>query len=215
MHTTPFIHFLGQLQDQALVLSARWVPVTDEERPIAEGYLQAVYAQEALEYPHQAPAFDAVAARWAAELVYHAAQLLFHRGTVLNELEHYFVPYTGIVDAGAILSADLSLRFVPLLLDKLKELNSEDFLLDLLQKALLPWHYALIGTDWRPALTKDWSELDRNPCLHQLYTDRVIMAQDLELASVPVLYHAILASLGDYIEEAWPSFAIVEPRVPN
>lgn len=214
MHTTPFIHFLGQLQDQALVLSAQWAPVTDAERPIAEGYLRAVYVQETLEYPHQAPAFDAGAARWAAELVYHSAQLLFHRSTVLSELEHYFAPYEGSIDASAILSADLSLRFMPLLLDKLKELNSEDFLLDLLQGCLLPWHYSLVGTTWRPPLAKNWSALEGNPCLAQLYTDKVIIAQDLELASVPILYNGILASLGDYVAEAWESFAVVEPKSP-
>lgn len=33
--TTPFINFLGQLQDQAVVLRAQWSPVRAEERPIA------------------------------------------------------------------------------------------------------------------------------------------------------------------------------------
>ena len=213
MSTTPFVAFLEQLQDQAAQLGSQWMPVESAEHQPAQEHLRVVYHHESTNYPYQVPPFDPKAALWAAALTYHTAQLVFHRQQVISEVEQYFKPYSGAIHAAAVLSADLSLRFLPSLLDQLQALNADDYLVDLLLGILTPWHYSLVGSAWRQPIATDWTALERDACLRQLYADRVIAAEDLELAAVPILYRAIEASLGDYGSQIWPSFGVVQPHL--
>ena len=116
--------------------------------------------------------------------------------------------YTGSKDAGAIVSADLCLRFVPALLHKAKEIDSEDPLIPFLEEMLQEWHFSGIP------VIKEIEKLNfvpilMSPCLLQLYCNRVIASRHLALAKQPKLKKIIAANLGLYAGEWWPDFKIM------
>lgn len=197
---TPFLTFLQELRFETVHLSYQWQPLEPLERGQALAYLEEIYHQESLDFPHQAPPFDAEAAIWAAELLYHAAQAILNRKATLEELTPLFEGYGGEKTAGAILSVDLCLRFVPDLLEKLKLINPDDGLILLLELQLEQWPYSAVGyaTQGLPQ-----QELD-NPCVCQLYVDRIIAHKDTSLLVVPALVQAVKASLGAYQQKIWP-----------
>ena len=113
----------------------------DEENKIIE-FLHQEYLTEQINYPYNPPSFDEAAALWASKTVYIIAQLLLYREQKGEELDMLLPSYTGSKDAGAIVSAALCLRFVPALLHKAQEIDSEDPLIPFLEEMLQKWHFS-------------------------------------------------------------------------
>lgn len=198
---TPFLTFLQELRFETVHLSYHWQALEYSEKGQALAYLQEIYQQESLDYPHQAPPFDAKAALWAAALLYHAAQAILNRKATLEELAPLFDAYSGEKTAGAVLSVDLCLRFLPDLLDKLKVVNPDDGLILLLELQLEQWPYSGVGY-----ASKGWPQQQEleHPCVCQLYADRIIAHKDSHWLAVPALEKAVRASLGAYQQKVWP-----------
>ncbi|MGH1339172.1 MAG: hypothetical protein ACRBFS_23850 [Aureispira sp.] len=197
---TPFLTFIQELRFETVHLSYQWHNVTTEEQQQVSAYLQHHYRQEALNYPHQTPDFDAAAANWAALLLYYAAQAILNRQATLEDIASLFTTYTGAKTPSSVLSVDLSLRFLPSLLDKLKAINPDDGLILLLEQQLEEWPYSAIGY---PIQQLPQQKLD-DPCLLQLYADRIIAKKDTRLLIVPRLLETVRASLGAHQQKIWP-----------
>ena len=197
-----FLNFLQELRFQTIHLSYQWHQVDQDECNRAIAYLLQCYQEEQLNYPYKAPAFDPNAAIWGALLVYYAAQAILNRQATLEEITPLFAAYTGTKTTAAILSVDLSLRFLPNLLEKLKTINPDDGLILLLEQQLAQWPYSAIGyTIAAPALP---AQKIQNPCLRQLYADRIIAKKATQFLPIPWVQQAVRASLGAHQSIIWP-----------
>ena len=176
-------------------------------------FLAKEYADESMEYPFETPVYDGDAAVWAAKVVFNAAQLLLYREQRAEDIAPLFEEFTGKKTAGAMLSADLTLRFLPDILEKVKTIDQEDVLNTLLENILTTWHYS--GIRYRlDAGDLKLDAISGNACLFQLYINRIIAYQNITLARVPVLQEGVKAALGDYGTAFWKTFynEIYEPN---
>jgi len=190
---------------EEVVLYARLLRITEEDEAATLEFLQNEYASECREYPGEAPAFDAGAALWAARTVYIAAQVLLcreHKGADLSSL---LPAYTGTADASALLSADICLRFLPDILQQLQLIDPLDPVNALLTEHLQQWHYSGLVLYETPAET-DLQPVLNNPCLKQLYINRIITSRRKQTALLPGLGPALQNALGIYENVFWPGF---------
>lgn len=175
-----------------------------EDLATATTFLEQEYAREALNFPYTPPPFDAPAALWAAQAIYTAAQLLLARDSMPDELPVLLPDFDGPCQASTILSADLCLRFLPVMITHLRSADVEDPLIPLLEKKLTTWHYSGVNYGL------DISTLDfagyTDPCVHTLYRDRIIHHQHITLARHPVFEPSVRAALGLHGEVLWKKF---------
>jgi hypothetical protein len=192
-------------QFEEVVLYAYLPQIRDFDLREADALLAKEYAMEALEYPSEVPAYDAKAAIWAAKVVFNAAQLLLYREQAVKDILPLFGAYTGRKTPGAILSADLTLRFLPDILEKIKAIDEEDVLNSLLENVLQTWHYSGIQYNLDPA-GLSLTGITDNPCMFQMYINRIIACQNLRLARIPVLQEGVRAAMGNYGATFWKTF---------
>lgn len=166
---------------EELLLHGLLAPALEKDTAELSSFLAEEYATESINYPHTPPPFDPEAALWAAKILYTAAQLLLNRQHEAGDLPKLLPPYPQALTEGAILSADLSLRFLPPIIDQLQRIDPEDPLIPLLENLLLPWHYSGIGHPL-PIEKLNFEPLSGMFCLRQLYIDRVIELKNRALA---------------------------------
>ncbi|MGB0523597.1 MAG: hypothetical protein ACPGJS_11590 [Flammeovirgaceae bacterium] len=165
-------------------------------------YLQLFYESESLNYPYEAPAFDADAALWAAHTVYIACQLILYRENKEADLVQLLPHYPNDISASAILSADVCLRFMPDLISQIAAIDPADALIQLLEVHLTAWHYS--GINYALDLDQlSFTSIQENPCLMQLYTDRIIQFKNQSLAQHAVFNTAVRANLGLFADQLW------------
>jgi MoxR-vWA-beta-propeller ternary system domain bpX4 len=201
-----YLKMLQQLrQQEEIMLYGNMLKITAEEETEAGLFLSTEYEREALEYPFTVPDFDRQAALWGARTVYIAAQLMLYREHKAADLEWLLPPFAGQITAAAFVAADLSLRFLPPVLNHLKWIDPEDSLIPVLENHLHTWHYSGVAYPLEAdKLNLDMLRSDR--CLHQLYVNRVIQHKRLPLAHHPVLKDTILSNLGIFTDECWGDF---------
>lgn len=172
-------------------------------------FLQGEYERERKEHPSGAPAFNADAAMWAALLIYRASQLLLYREQKSILLDALFPPFAGTRDLSAILSADLTLRFIPSVLEQAHNIDPEDALIPILKKFAGEWDYSAIGSNAESPLN-DFQLAGRVPLLLKLYVDRIIAVRDKKLAEHPEVNRQVRIALGLYTNELWNNFDLIK-----
>jgi len=201
-----FLNMVQHLrQHEEVMLFGNILHIDEADAAEAVAYLQEQYRAESLEYPHTAPPFDAAAALWAAKTMNMAAQLLLYRENKPDDLGALFPAFDREIDKASVLSADLCLRFLPDTLRELKIIDSLDPLILILENILHQWHYS--GIHYPLDLSK--VELERNladPCLRQLYLDRIIYYKNISLAQHELFRRHISAALGLYASDYWKEF---------
>jgi hypothetical protein len=180
------------------------IPQIEDKEVIA--FLEDEYEREILNYPFIAPKFDSNAGIWAAKMLFFASQLLLYREHSVADLSNLFPKFYSKIDASIMLSADLSLRFLPQIVLELKRIDSEDALIPILQEHLQMFHYSAIGFDIE-ILNFDF--LNENQCLKQLYMDRIIERRAIKLVSNPEIKMSILESLGNYKSDFWAELDLI------
>lgn len=173
----------------------------NEEKEIID-YLKSEYDYELVSYPYQVPAFDEKAALWSAYVLYFSCQFILHRKQLPEEFEGIFPKYSVVIDASAMLSADLLLRFLPIIIEKLKDIDDEDELIPFLEKLLSPWYYSGIGYDLADS-NKNIASVLNNQCMLQLSVERIIEKQDQVRAINKNIQPYIKANLGIHQESYW------------
>jgi len=196
-------------QQEEVLLFGNLLSVAEQDKQATLAFLQSEYEQEKLNYPYQAPAFDAESAWWAAQIVYVTAQILLYRQHEETELPRLLPDFPLAPIPSRIISVDLTLRFLPDMLLQARHLSPEDALIPLLEAQLMQWHYAGISCHMPPEKL-DFSQISINDCLHQLYTNRIIRYKNVQLASHPVFLPRVLASLGNYVSDFWSEIALVQ-----
>ncbi|MFT3680425.1 MAG: hypothetical protein QM791_09150 [Ferruginibacter sp.] len=192
----------GLRQQEELILYDRMIKFLPDDDQLVTDFLKIEYDAECIGYPYSAPPFNAAAALWSAKVVYTFGQLILTREQPEKELGQ-LLPASGMeVTAGAILSVDLCLRFLPALVQHMQRIDPTDAVLNIARQHLQQWHYSGIGFEL------DIEQINMNPvtdnnCLLQLYADRTITKKDIKKAMLPGLLPVIKASLGIHAAKFW------------
>ena len=204
-------HFLRTIQHlrhyEEMLIFAFQPVIPSEEIRKASSYLQEEYISESLNFPYDPPPFEENAAIWAAKTIYLTGQLIVYRQQNEQELIKQLPEFNQPVTAGSILSADLCLRFLPDLKKILHKFDPDDSIIPILDRILHRFPYTAIGTPLFPNDT-ELVPITTDPCMLQLYTDRVIARNDLKKALHPLIKPSVQAALGNHAAYFWNTFNI-------
>jgi hypothetical protein len=209
-----FLNMIRQLrQHEEVMLYGNLPQITQSDSEQVRTFLEEEYNREACEYPSGIPPFHAEAAIWSAQLVYKTAQLILYRENKPEDLRALLPIFTAEQNASVILSADLCLRFVPVMRQHLHVIDPEDPLLDLLDELFVHWHYS--GISASPDVSKlDFTPIVSSPALLTLYSERIIYYRKTALARHPAFIETIRASLGIHSDSLWKEFKDVITSEP-
>jgi hypothetical protein len=185
-----------------MILYGKLLEFDEEDTALVTEFLQIEYETESLNYPFTAPGFDEAAALWAAKIICSFCQLILYRENKEAELPELLPAYHGKITAGAVLSADLCLRFVPDLIIETKRIDADDPLIELMTATLETWQYPGIGANLDVEKI-DLEIIKSNECLQQLYIDRIIRKKDLQRALLPGILPKIKTAMGMYTSLFW------------
>jgi hypothetical protein len=199
----PFLQTIFHLRkDEDIILYSKLITIHNEELLLVNDLLEDEYRNEKTGYPYTPPEYDSEAALWAAKTLYTIAQLILYREHKETDIASLLPAYSEPITAGAILSADLCLRFLPQIKREARNIDPEDVLLPEINRILETWHYSGIGTDFD--LEKvDYTTVLAEPCLTQLYADRIMLKKDRNLAQLPQWSGHIKASMGIHSRHFW------------
>lgn len=175
-----------------------------QEQPVIH-LLKTTYAEESLGYPFQAPPFHEEAANWSSKILFYTAQLVMYREHDAETLTEIITPFQQEKTASAITTADISLRFLPSLLGYLEKIEVEDALIPLLKDILKEWHYSGLLSTIDLEESQFTAAYD-DPCLLQLYVDRVIEQKQRTIGQLDKLKPLVMSALGNYEQLFWKDF---------
>ena len=200
----PFLQTLHDLlRTGHLTLHGRLPAVPVEELVAGLELLREAYEREAAGYPGTPPEYDLAAAAWSAKTLFHAAQLLLYRTHDAAALTDLFPPFEHARTPGAILTADLCLRYLPSLLRQLELLDVEDELIPVLRRILTRWHYSGLLL-YAPFPDADLTPILADDCLARCYVDRVIATQNMDMGARPELQGNLRGAMGNHASAYWP-----------
>lgn len=179
---------------EEIILFNRISQITPAEENLLLEFLETEYQNECLDYPFTPPTFHPAAALWAARTLYFSAQLLLCRENKEQDLPTLLPAFTGDMNPSVILSADLCLRFLPDVVRQSKDIDVEDRLNTILEAILYDFHYSGIGL-LTPTDTMQWYS---DPCLRQLYLNRVVQRRAAKLAEWPPVKAGLLLNMGNF-----------------
>ncbi|MBM7421591.1 MULTISPECIES: hypothetical protein [Chryseobacterium] len=207
---SPFLDTLFLLRKEgALTIFSDLKTLTKKEENDAEDFFESEFEKERLDFLSDKIPFNKEAAIWAAKILYHSAQLYLIRKDTAKDLEKLIPQYQGEKDVSAILSADLSLRFLPQLLDALQVADSTDPLVKMLENISHQFHYSGIGLDLN--LEKiNWEEELKDKTYRKLYLERIVEKKAYKLAEIPYINQLLIAEFGMYKDIFWRELKIVE-----
>ena len=202
-HTYHFLHTIFELRrHENIILYSKLVTIQDEERLLVNDLLEDEYQNEKSGYPFTPPEYDREAALWAAKTLYTIAQLILYREHKETDLTLLLPAFSGQLTADAILSADLCLRFLPQIKQEARNIDPEDVLLLEINRILETWHYSGIGTDF-DLQKADFTIAIADPCLAQMYADRIILRKDRNMAQLPQWSGHVRANMGLHSRHFW------------
>lgn len=175
-----------------------------EELNEAQLILQKGYEAEQIRFPGTVPTFAAAPALWAAQYLYRAIQFILLRHLDEKTMQEQLLPWSGPIDAEAIVSADLSLQHLPTLFSFAKGLSPSDPLLLELQKTANTWPFSALGIAEADPATEYL--LLSHPALAIAYTDRIIAKRLKTKAQQAHIRPLIAAALGDHAHTLWPNW---------
>jgi hypothetical protein len=207
---SPFLDTLFLLRKEGtLTIFSDLKTLSEKEEKEAEDLFESEFEKERLEFLYDKIPFNKESAIWAAKILYHSAQLYLIRKDTAKDLEKLIPQYQREKDVSAILSADLSLRFLPQLLDALQVADSTDPLVKLLENILHQFHYSGIGSDLD--LEKiNWEEELKDKTYRKLYLERIVEKKAYKLAEIPYINQLLIAEFGMYKDIFWRELKIVE-----
>lgn len=200
-------------QQEEILLFGNLFEIDEPDKQATVAFLKEEYHTEALDYPFHAPEFDAEVALWAAQTVYTAAQILLYRQHNVADLPALLPDFLLDPTPSRVLSADLTLRFLPDMLSQAQYLDPEDAVIPLLETKLIHWHYSGVAAKL-PLEKLDFRYIADNACTYQLYTNRIIQYKNITLASHPAFLSPVLASLGNHTDAFWGELSLLRNQTP-
>ncbi|AZA63156.1 hypothetical protein [Chryseobacterium indoltheticum] len=205
---SPFLDTLFLLRKEGtLTIFSDFKTLSEKEEKEAEDFFESEFEKERLDFLSDKIPFNKEAAIWAAKVLYHSAQLYLIRKDTAKDLEKLIPQYQDEKDVSAILSADLSLRFLPQLLDALQIADSTDPLVKILENILQQFHYSGIGLDLNLE-NINWEEELKNKTYRKLYLERIVEKKAYSLAEIPYINQLLIAEFGMYKDIFWKELKI-------
>ncbi|MFP7657640.1 hypothetical protein [Chryseobacterium proteolyticum] len=126
-NTSPFLDTLFLLRkEECITVFSNIQKISETEEQDAADYFESEFEKERLEFLTDHLEYDKEAAVWAAKVLYYAAQLYLIRENTAKDLDQFISEFRGMKNSGAVLSADLSLRFLPQIIVVLQNLDPDD-----------------------------------------------------------------------------------------
>lgn len=196
-------NFIEDLVTKGVVtVSSEAAPFDEQDLQQAQTALLQYYANDSLNMPGTAPAFHADAAIWAANYLYRAVQLTLLRNLDENAVRALLTPFNGEITAAAVYSADLSLRYLPTVLELAKGLSPDDVLVVLLKQTTKDWPYSSVGMEL--GNDSDINAIMNDASLKYSYIDRIIEARDTNRCNNTQVNDLVAEALGDHAGALWP-----------
>ncbi|MEN4761762.1 hypothetical protein ABEG63_15615 [Chryseobacterium sp. C39-AII1] len=207
---SPFLDTLFMLRkDECITIFTDIQKISKKEEHDAVDYFESEFQKERLEFLSDQISCDKEAAVWAAKVLYHSAQLHLIRKGTGKDLEKLIPKFKGKRDVSSMLSADLSLRFLPQIIIVLQNADPEDALVKMLEDILLQFHYSGIGHDLN--LEKiNWEEELKDKTYRKLYLERIVEKKAYQLAEIPYINQLLIAEFGMYKDIFWRELKIVK-----
>jgi hypothetical protein len=200
---SPFLETLFLLRKEgALTVFSDLKTLSEKDEKEAEDFFESEFEKERLEFLSDQVAFNKEDAIWAGKILYHSAQLYLIRKDTAKDLEKLIPQYQGEKTVSAILSADLSLRFLPQLLVALQVADSTDPLVVILENILNQFHYSAIGLDLNPEKI-NWEKELEDKTYRKLYLERIVEKKAYKLAEIPYVNQLLMAEFGMYKDIFW------------
>ncbi len=200
---SPFLDTLFLLRkEECITIFTDLQEISKKEEEEAADYFESEFEKERLEFLSDQVRCDRGAAVWAAKVLYHSAQLYLIRKDTAKNLEKLIPQFKGKRDVSSILSADLSLRFLPQIISALQNADPEDPLVKMLENILTQFHYSGIG--WELDLEKiSWEEELKDKTYRKLYLERIVEKKSYKLAEIPYINRLLIAEFGLHKDLFW------------
>lgn len=183
--------------------------ISAKEENEAGDYFEAEFEKERLEFLSAEIPFHREAAVWGAKVLYHSTQLYLIRKNTAKDLDKLIPKLKIPADTSSILSADLSLRFLPQIASLLHSADSHDPLIKILEDILTQFHYSAVG--YHLDLEKvNWEKELKNNTYRKLYLERIVEKRAYELAEIPYINKLLMADFGMHKDGYWRDLKIVE-----
>lgn len=206
MTHTFFFDMIKTLREQEeIILYKNILSIHTHEKENVILFLEKEYQSEALDFPFIPPDFHPQAALWAAETVYYAGQFILFRENDAAKMEDYFLDFPFEISPATILSVDLCFRFIPDMLKQLSLIDSDDLLIPILEKHLKVWHFSGVNYPLKIG-ENDWEIIFSNPCLQQLYLNRITTYKNIQLAKLSKINQLLKANFGIFEDTFWANF---------
>lgn len=206
---SPFLDTLFLLrQEECITIFTDLQEISRKEEHDAAEYLETEFEKERLEFLSDTISYDKEAAIWAAKVLYHSAQLYLIRENTAKDLNKLIPPFNGKRDVSAILSADLSLRFVPQIILALQQADPEDRLIKLLENILIHFHYSAVGFDLELG-NISWEEELKDNTYRKLYLEKIVEKKSYQLAEIPYINNLLVAEFGLHKDVFWRELKIM------
>lgn len=206
---SPFLDTIFLLRkNECITLFSDIQMISTKEEQEAEVYFEAEFEKERLEFLSDQLTCNTTAAVWAAKVLYHSAQLYLIRENTANNLESLIPKFKGTRDISSILSADLSLRFLPEVIIALNSVDPEDPLIKMLENILTEFHYSGVGYDL-DLKQVNWEEELKDKTYRKLYLERIVEKRDYQLAEIPFINKLLMAEFGMHKEAFWRELNII------
>ncbi|SEM66034.1 hypothetical protein SAMN05421856_105131 [Chryseobacterium taichungense] len=206
---SPFLDTLFLLrQEECITIFTDLQEISRKEEHDAAEYLETEFEKERLEFLSDTISYDKEAAIWAAKVLYHSAQLYLIRENTAKDLNKLIPPFNGKRDVSAILSADLSLRFVPQIILALQRADPEDRLIKLLENILIRFHYSAVGFDLELG-NISWEEELKDNTYRKLYLEKIVEKKSYQLAEIPYINKLLISEFGLHKDVFWRELKII------
>ncbi|KAA0126181.1 hypothetical protein FY557_18590 [Chryseobacterium sp. SN22] len=200
---SPFLDTLFLLrQEECITIFSDIHDISMKEEENAMDYFQAEFVKERLEFLSDTIVCDPETALWAAKVVYYSAQLHLIRQNTAKDLNKLIPPFKGEREVSTLLSADLSLRFLPQIVSALQMADPEDPLVKMLKSVLKQFHYSAVGSDLELEGI-NWEEELRDKTYRKLYLERIVEKKAYKLAEIPYINQLLIAEFGLYKDIFW------------
>ncbi|KPE50085.1 hypothetical protein [Chryseobacterium indologenes] len=189
-------------KDECITIFTDLYEISKKEEQDAADYFESEFEKERLEFLSDQISCDRETAVWAAKILYYSAQLYLIRKDTEKNLNKLIPPFKGKRNISAILSADLSMRFLPQTISALQGADPEDPLIKMLENILLQFHYSGIGFDL-DLENINWEEELKDKTYRKLYLERIVEKKSYRLAEIPYINQLLIAEFGMYKDIFW------------
>ncbi|NML70641.1 hypothetical protein HHL23_12675 [Chryseobacterium sp. RP-3-3] len=206
---SPFLDTIFLLRNSgSITVFSNLHEISKKEEQESGDYFEAEFEKERLEFLSTDMNCDKEAAVWGAKILYYSAQLYLIRENTAKDLYKLIPKLKSSSDISSILSADLSLRFLPQITSVLQTADPYDPLVKILEEILTQFHYSGIGYPLN--LEKvNWEKELKDKTYRKLYLERIVEKKAYALAEIPYINKLLMADFGLHKDIYWRDLKIV------